>query len=111
MQQDARHDWLAVCAEYYVAYLFSRAGYTVYGGNKWGADLVINKNGQWRLVEIRSTDCNNRPQKKPTSKMKDINIYAEVVVKDHVFSVRFCKVEEDGKRTGHYVDDCEKVFA
>lgn len=126
MAQNASHDWFADCAENFVAYLFSSAGFNVYGGNKWGADLVVKKNKKWYLVEIRSTDAKDRPRKKSASKMQDVNIYAEVVLNQnmgcmtdlnfkkpqemHCIRVRFCTVTK-GERSGNYVSTCGDVVS
>jgi|GEM_PF-3507921 len=71
-KQNDSHDWFGDCAESYVAYLFAKAGFEVFGAGKWTADLAVHdRNNKWLRIEVRSADRNKKPAKKPARKLKD----------------------------------------
>ncbi len=71
-KQNDSHDWFGDCSESYVAYLFAKAEFEVFGAGKWTADLAVHdKNDKWWRIEVRSADRNKGPTKKPARKLKD----------------------------------------
>jgi len=110
--QDESHDWLGDAAENYIRYVFAREGFRVFAGSKWGADLAVyyaNEPSQWWRIEIRSTDRNRPPTKKPKSKLKRIaDLVVEVRFNDkdtvgHEIRLRIYWVEEGVTDKNWYV--------
>lgn len=61
-KQTVIHDWLGDAAENLVRYYFACEDFEVFGGNKWGADIVgYDKQlsfdeRKWWKIEVKSTD-------------------------------------------------------
>ena len=76
MSDDAKqtdcHDWFAEVAESYVRYIFSRAGFEVFGQSEWGADLAVRDpiTKMWARCEVRSSDCKEEPRRKRSERMR-----------------------------------------
>ena len=80
MRQTPAHDWFAEAAESYVRYVFSKAGYEVFGESKWGADIAIRRKRPetWLRVEVRSTEVTGKTAaKKSRAKLRQ---FAELLV-------------------------------
>lgn len=103
-KQTEAHDWLADCAENYVAYLGAHADFEVFGASKWGADVVFHekKKGGWWRVEVRSTDRDKKPTKKPIRKLRGkAELLANVVFHSNAINTTIYRLR-DGKK-GHSI--------
>ena len=112
--QNEAHDWLGECAENYVAYLFAKAGFMVYAGCKWGADLAVHdtESNKWIRIEVRSTDSKNRwPRKKPKENLLNTEFVVEVRFKDGQIETRIIKLEDGEYSKTKKIEnfDCLKI--
>jgi len=102
-QMTDRHDWFAEAAEALVRYLFSKAGFEVFGQSEWGADLAIRdrETNHWLRCEVRSSDCNSQAKQKSVAALAKIaELEAQVCMDvDLKFQVTFYKLTGGRRET------------
>ncbi len=86
-KQNARHDWFGEVAEALICYLFSKAGFEVYGANKWGADCVIAKDRKLWRVEVKGSDS-RRSNYSGNKAKKKAEVLAKIYPKDGKLIIR-----------------------
>lgn len=109
-KQTEAHDWLADCAENYIAYLCAHAGFEVFGAGKWGADVVVHDKDGWWRIEVRSTDREKRPGNKAAQKLKGkAELLAEVKFSSGRIDVRIYQLT-DGIKGARIENPAQKEF-
>jgi hypothetical protein len=104
MPQNASHNWFGDMSENLVRYLLADAGMEVFAAGKWGADAAYRYalENLWGRIEVRSTDCKQKPRKKGATRMSGrAEMAADVTMRElGTFSVEFTKLDQRGCRQG-----------